>query len=163
MLFRSGGAGFSTILWSVPIPNTTQTITVAHLATTTYTVSVTNAAGCSNTASRTVTVNTTPLTPIITGANTICGTNITLDAGAGYTTYAWSGTGTIVGAANAQAITVSTVGTYTCVVTNAAGCTNSASKTITVGSVTPPTITAAIQCNGTYILDAGSEIGRAHV
>lgn len=152
----TGGAAFSTILWSVPIPNATQTITVAPSATTTYTVSVTNAAGCSNTSTRIVTVNTAPLTPIITGANTICGTNIALDAGAGYATYAWSGTGTIVGAANTQTVTVSTVGTYTCIVTNAAGCSNSASKTITIGSVTPPTITATIQCNGTYILDAGS-------
>ncbi|PSJ72839.1 hypothetical protein C7N43_32180 [Sphingobacteriales bacterium UPWRP_1] len=95
----------------------------------TYTVTVTDANGCSSTASTVVTVNTTTASIAAGGATTFCaGGSVTLTASGGGT-YAWS-TG-----ATTQAITASTSGTYTVTVT-ANGCTATASQTVTVNSVT---------------------------
>ena len=77
----------------------------------------------------------TALTPTISGNTTICsGNSTTLTANSGYTTYSWS-TGV-----NTQSIIVSTAGTYTVTVSNASGCTGTASATVTV--LTAPTATA---------------------
>jgi hypothetical protein len=156
------GAGYASYLWSTGA--TSRTITVSPLATTTYTVSGTNGGCTSSAGSWTQTVNTVPAPPVITqtsGANPSCtGTSITLDAGAGFSSYLWS-TG-----ATTRAITVSptTTVTYTVRVTNA-GCSSSSapgSWTQTVNAVpaTPViTQTAGVKpsCAGASItLDAGA-------
>jgi uncharacterized repeat protein (TIGR01451 family) len=105
-----------------------------------YSVTVTNAAGCSATSAPiSVTVNPNPVVAI-SGPSSICGTgSVTLDAGAGFASYNWS-TG-----ATTQTITVSPIATatYNVTVTNAAGCTASASKTVTVGSGSTTTTVVA--------------------
>lgn len=67
------------------------------------------------------------LTPILLTAQTECchNTLTTLDAGAGYTIYAWSNSG------SQQTTQVNTAGTYTVTVTDGNGCTASASHVVT--------------------------------
>ncbi len=146
----NAGAGFTSYLWT-PGGATTQTITVNFSGT--FTVTVTNAAGCSGTSPS---VNTTafPLpTPTIAGNSSFCpGGNVLLTANAGYTSYLWS-----PGGATTPSITVSAAGTYTVTVTDANGCIGSANKTITQSPAAVPVITGALNfCTGSSTtLNAG--------
>jgi hypothetical protein len=99
-----------------------------------YSVTVTNAAGCSAaSAPMNVTVNANPSTPVITagGPTTFCaGGSVTLTAPAGFT-YLWS-TG-----ATTQSINATASDNYTVTVTNASGCSAvSAPKNVTVNPAT---------------------------
>lgn len=115
---------------------------------TTYTASATGtyyAIGTQNTCTTTsnsvsVQVTGTPPTPTISATTlSLCaGATDTLDAGAGYTTYAWSG-----GLGTAQKAYPTTSGTYTVTVTNGV-CSGSASVNISAGQApTTPAITAS--------------------
>jgi gliding motility-associated-like protein len=122
--------------------------------TTTYTASATN--GCGTvTVPISVTINT--ITPPNVPNSTLCGASTTLNAGAGYSGYAWSasGGGTISGASNVQTITVTSAGTYTVTVTNN-GCT--ATDNAVVSAPTNPTITGptSVCSGGSITLDAGA-------
>ncbi len=143
------GAGYTSYLWNTSA--TTETILVT--TTGTYTVTVTNASSCSGTATASVTVNSN-LTPVITGPTSICtGTTGTLDAGAGYSTYLWST------AANTETITVNTPGTYNVTVTNASGCSGSASLVETVGVLTVSVTSTEEHCghsDGTAQVDTSA-------
>jgi hypothetical protein len=106
-----------------------------------YSVTVTNANGCSATSAATaVVVNALP-TPTITasGATTFCqGGKVTLSASTG-SSYAWS-TG-----ATTQSIEVSSAGNYTVTVTNANGCSATSAATAVVVNALP---TAPISASG---------------
>ena len=114
-------------------------VTPVLSATTTYYVSVTTINTCeSNRVPVTATINTPPAKPVLTssitataGVVTLCsGNTVTLSAPAGFQTYSWSS------GATTQAITVSGGGSYTVIVTNAAGCASPASDAITVNIIT---------------------------
>jgi predicted transcriptional regulator len=131
------------------VPGATAASFVANTAGS-YTVQVTNAAGCSNTTSATtVVVNALPVASIAnSGSNTICaGSSVNLTASAG-TAYAWSN------GATTASIAVNATGNYTVSITNAAGCTSSASTAITV--VTPTV--ASITANGPTSFCAGQNV-----
>nr|CAI78899.1 hypothetical protein fc143 [uncultured bacterium] len=103
-----------------------------------------------------LTVNANP-TPSITATpgTTVCeGTPVTLDAGAGYSSYFWLPAGQTT-----QTIDVTTGGVYSVIVTNANGCHGSDEIGITVNPNPTPTITATPGtnvCEGTTVaLDAG--------
>jgi trimeric autotransporter adhesin len=86
----------------------------AHVVTYTYT----DGNGCQNSVTQSVTINALPQ-PVITpsGTQTICaGTDVSLNAGQGYSIYAWSTN------QNGQTISVGTAGSYTVTVTTSAGC-----------------------------------------
>lgn len=130
-LTASGGNTFN---WSTT--EVTPSISVSPASNTQYTVTVTNAAGCSDTVSATVNVNSLP-NGAITGDTIICtGTSTTLTASGGATSV-WSTTETT--AAITVAPTTNT--TYTVTITDGNGCADTVSTTVTTlvaagGSIT---------------------------
>jgi PKD repeat protein len=138
---------FSLYNWSSGA--TTQTISANTAGT--FTVTVTNASGCTGSTSATTTVNANPA-PAISGNTSFCsGSSTTLNAGS-YSLYNWS-TG-----ATTQTISANTVGTFTVTVTNASGCTGSTSATTTVNANPAPAISGSTSfCSGSSTtLNAGS-------
>ncbi len=111
------GTGFSNYNWSGGGgSNQTATFSIPN----TYTVTVTDTKGCTGTDSKTLTSGGS-LTINITGKDNFCpGLQTTLNAGAGFTTYAWTGGKTT------QSIDVNTPGTYTVTVSQGA-CSGTAS------------------------------------
>ncbi|OJJ15686.1 hypothetical protein BKI52_38025 [marine bacterium AO1-C] len=135
-LTATGPNNIATYTWTLPDGSTQTgtniTYTVRSTADSSYSLLATNDAGCDSTISFTIPVDT-----IILSVNTdqvVCD-SITLDAGTGFTSYAWS-TG-----ATTQTITVSDPGSYTFTVTRGA-CT--ASATINVTSGTKPEVTIGV-------------------
>lgn len=148
--------GGTTFLWGATGNNSNaQTITVSPTANTTYTCTVTDANGCSAVVSRLITVNNLP-TVNTTVAESSAGTNNdgTLCFGAsgsmtatGGATYLWS-PATFLSATNVPNPTVSAITAttaYTVTATTAAGCSNTASRTLTV--IAPPSITINVTEN----------------
>src|SRR6185312_9330456 len=102
--------------------------TAGASGTVTLNVTVSNG-GCSGSASKSIAISAPPSVSIA-GPSTVCpGANVTLDAGAGFASYAWS-TG-----ATTQSITVpqnAASVNYGVTVTNASGCSAAASKVVTL-------------------------------
>ncbi len=99
-----------------------------------YKVTVTSAAGCISTATKTITVTTAPNATIIGNANVCTGGTIYLLASGG-SSYSWSGPGgyTKTGSAVSRPrATVPMSGIYTVTVTGSGGCTATASIAIAV-------------------------------
>jgi hypothetical protein len=139
------GQGTSQITWTAPPPLVAPgggLIPVPVLLQVTVTAN-----GCST--FKSVSVQTTPANiPVITGPNNFCpGQSVTLDAGAGFTSYLWS-----PGGQTTRTITVtpSAETTFTVMTINEAGCKFSASKT-----VSPQSFTIA---SGSRILCSGDTI-----
>lgn len=138
-LIVSGGVNYN---WSNGL-GTSPSVNVSPGSSTTYTVTVYNSQLC--TATATVRVNVEPAPAVnITGNPGYCtGDSTLLDAGGGYSSYAWS-TG-----AGSQTIYVKTSGIYTVTVTTTAGCTGTAS--VNVGVYPSPSVSIsgnAPICNG---------------
>jgi Leucine-rich repeat (LRR) protein len=122
-------AGFAQYRWSTGA--VTNTVTASSNGT--YAVTVTDAAGCTNTATMVLTARVAPIAGI-TGSRTICGSPIALDAGAGFAQYRWSGGST------ARIFSTNSAGTYTVTVTDVAGCTASATAVLTAGALAVPSL-----------------------
>jgi gliding motility-associated-like protein len=129
------GAGFTTYNWSVNGTGTSQT--TARTTAGVYTVSVIDANGCKDTTSATLFINAKP--DISVADTTICAGDVAgvFDAGAGFTSYAWSvnGTGT------SQTTARTTAGVYTVNVVDANGCKDTTSATLFINA--KPNITVA--------------------
>jgi len=129
------GSGGTSYLWAPAgtLNNNTIATPVANpTITTTYTVTVSNANGCSATNSMILTINNLPVGNAGPN-NAICiGNNTTLNATGG-TSYVWSPAATLSNAniANPVATPTSTT-TYTVSVTDANGCTATSNKVVTV-------------------------------
>jgi hypothetical protein len=154
-LTASSGASYA---WSNGA--TTQSITVNSSGN--YSVTVTDANGCSATSSATaVTVNALPSATITaSGPTTFCaGGSVTLTASSG-ASYAWSN------GATTQSITVSASGNYSVTVTGANGCSATSSATaVTVNALPSATITASgpttFCAGGSVTLTASSSVSYA--
>ena len=140
------GTGASTYTWTGGISDG---VAFTPTITTTYTVTGTNAAtGCTNTAVRTITVNTPPTVSTTASNSVVCnGTAVTLN-GTGASTYTWTG-----GISNGIAFTPTTTTSYTVTGTAVNGCTNTAVRTITVNPLPTVGSTASntVICRGTSI------------
>jgi gliding motility-associated-like protein len=141
-------AAAPTFAWS----NGETTKNISGLPPGSYTVTITDAGGCSAEATYTVgTASTTPM-PVITGASIFCeGETVNLGVNGVFTSYLWSN-GDFGGV-----IAVSNPGEYTVTVTNAAGCTGTATTTIVQNPAPDVEITGPlVMCNNGIIdLDAG--------
>ncbi|MBK7429215.1 MAG: hypothetical protein IPI60_20405 [Saprospiraceae bacterium] len=129
-LTASGGP-FATYLWTGGA--TTPNVTIN--APGTVVLTVTNADGCSGTASVTVSEQT-ELSPAIGGPSGFCsGQMVTLDAGAFFATYLWSNNATT------SSIQTNTGGVYSVTVTDASGCSGTSSVTVVENNNPVPMIT----------------------
>jgi hypothetical protein len=151
VLLDAGNPG-ATYAWSEG--STTQTITVS--TTGTYSVVVTDANGCSASGNIDITINTLPAVAL--GADiTQCGGTALLDAGNPGSSYAWSNSATT------QTVTVSASGTYSVIVTDANGCTNADTITVTINSNPAVTLTlnptTVCLTTAAYALTGGSPSG----
>jgi hypothetical protein len=142
------GSGYTNYMWSTG--GMSQTILVTNAGN--YNVMVTDADGCTGSATVSTTIN---LNPVVTigGSTTYCiGGFTTLDAGTGYMNYTWSTSET------SQTIIVSSPGDYSVDVIDNFGCAGSGMITITESTSLSPIITGINRfCeNGSTTLNAGS-------
>ncbi|MCW3103600.1 MAG: hypothetical protein JWO09_2040 [Bacteroidetes bacterium] len=149
-VYATGGTPPYAFLWSDAGAQTTATAT--GLCAGTYSVTVTDAAGCTSVSIATIS-STAPITAMVSTTSTACGfcnggANVTASGGTGPYTYTWTpsgGTGT--------SLTALCAGIYNVTVTDMNGCSSTASGTVT--SATPVYVTASISpstcgmCNGT--------------
>ncbi|MBI4931612.1 MAG: T9SS type A sorting domain-containing protein [Bacteroidetes bacterium] len=138
----TGGTPAYTYAWS-PSGGTTSAAT--GLTAGNYTVTVTDANSCSGTTTVTIT-EPTAITTTISTTNTACGSNTgtaTINVSGGVPSYTYSWTSSPV-----QTTTTATglgVGTYTVLITDANGCTQTAAGT--VNTINGPTVTISSQTN----------------
>ncbi|MBK7342390.1 MAG: gliding motility-associated C-terminal domain-containing protein [Saprospiraceae bacterium] len=142
------GSGFTDYLWGDG--STGQTVTVN--ASGTWSVTVTNSEGCTGQDAVDVVESMNPVPNIIGDATLCTGESTTLNPGSFFSAYLWSGN------QSSSTISVSTSGTYSVTVTNAAGCTGTDAFDVTVFPNPTPDITGTLSfCEGSSTtLDAGT-------
>ena len=119
--------GYVSYIWSTGA--TSQSILLNAAGT--YTVTVTDANGCKASINKIVVQAASPI-PVISGTLSFCGSSsTTLEAGLGYSSYAWSN------GATTHSIIVSTAGTFSVTVTNTSGCTGTTNVTTTTTGAVP--------------------------
>jgi hypothetical protein len=135
VLTANGGVSYA---WSNASTNNSISVSQSGV----YTVTASNAEGCSASANITVSVNPLPNITIV-GNTTICeGSSTTLTA-SGADTYSWS-TGD-----NTATVNISAFGVYTVTGTSAAGCSSSSNVTVLVSQLPVITITGETDiCEG---------------
>jgi hypothetical protein len=150
----SGGSGSLTYNWTPGNPTGDGTNSVTGLTAGTWTCTVTDANSCTNTATFNITAPPAIVVTPVSQTNISCngGSNgaasVSASGGTGALTYDWTpgnpagdGTNSVTGLA---------AGTYTCTVTDANSCTNTATFNITQPSavVVTPTGQSNVSCNG---------------
>ena len=143
----TGGTTAYTYSWS----NAATTATVTGLAVGTYSVTITDANGCTDSASVTITEPASVIASAVVDNNASCnggadgGATASATGGTTSYTYTWSN------AATTASITGVIAGTYSVTITDANGCTDSASVTITEPTqlVTSSVVDSNTTCNGT--------------
>lgn len=144
------GGGASSYTWDNGV---TDGVAFTPTATTTYTVTGTNANNCQNTAQVTVTVNPLPTVTANASTTTVCaGGQVTLTGG-GATSYTWDN-----GVTDGVAFTPTATTTYTVTGTDGNNCQNTDQVTVTVAAgitVTANATTTSI-CAGDQVTLTGS-------
>jgi len=143
------GGGASTYAWNNSV---TDGVAFIPSGTLTYTVTGTDANGCSATASATITVNNLPSISAISTLSNVClGNSVTL-TGDGASTYVWSNNVT-----DGVAFTPTIDATYDVTGTDANGCTGTAQVSITIVPLpnVTATATATTLCGGQSVSVSG--------
>jgi len=141
----NAGAGYTSYLWSTG--SAAQAISTALPGT--YRVTATDVNNCPY--SDTITLSDITPTVSIGGDRTICqGDTVVFDAGAGFTTYAWSN------GLSTQSITVSTANVYTVTVTSTNACTTTDNVRVIVNSLPQPNLGSADSVCPGYIIYPGN-------
>jgi len=141
--------GASVYSWQ-PGGQTTASITVSPVVNTVYTVTGTDALGCSSSASVQVFIHDTPVVNI-PGALVCAGSIATLDAGNTGSSYIWSS------GESTQTVVTGQPGTYTVTVTNSWGCSSSGTVLVSSGGNIGGNSTAVAFCaGGSSVLNAGN-------
>ncbi len=147
------GSGASTYTWN-PGASTGAIFNVTPGSTTIYTVTGTSVAGCSNTQTLNLTVNTTPTVTAVSASSAICSGSTTTLTGSGASTYIWN-PGALAGTSVSVNPTSTTIYTLT---GSISGCTNSQTVSLTVN--TTPTVNAVSSssaiCSGATATLTGS-------
>jgi gliding motility-associated-like protein len=156
-LNATGGISYT---WTLPNSTTASGASLAANTGGTYTVTVTNALGCTASTTKALTILPAAAVPTILPINPLCAIgNGILDAGAGYNGYVWN-TGSP--ALTTRTITVSAATTYTVTVSTIDGCTATDDITLSTNpNPNAPLITPSalsICGNGFVTLDATNPI-----
>lgn len=143
-------------LWLTGGENT-PLIDVSPTRTTTYSVLVTDANKCSNTASTTITVNSLPV-PYIDGPTHICRGDTAHLTAQGGVKYHWHN------GLSTNSLSVTNPGTYSVTVSNEAGCSASTSAIVTIDALPTITISENIKiCQGqTGTLSVAGNLGNSY-
>lgn len=131
------GTGASTYTWSAGVVDG---VSFLPVATNTYTVTGTDASGCSDTSSITVTVNALPSVVANVTDDTICSGSSVVFTGSGAATYSWSG-----GVTDGNSFTPVASNSYTVTGTDGNGCVDTSSVTVVVNPI--PNVTATASFN----------------
>ena len=142
----TGGTAGYTYSWS----NSATTASITGVGAGTYSVTVTDANGCTDSTSVTITEPTSLVASSVVDNNTSCngstdgGATASATGGTGTYTYSWSN------AATTATITGLGAGTYSVTVTDANGCTDSSSVTITepASIIASTVVDSNVSCNG---------------
>jgi hypothetical protein len=148
--------GGTTYVWSTSA--TTAAITPSPAATTTYTLTATTS-GCQGFANRSITVNGLPTAAIAVSENsglqandgTICTADFVDLTASGGVTVVWNTTETIE-TIETISVNPSSLTNYTATVTDANGCTDSETQTISVSALPTPSAQAFTICFGDFII-----------
>ena len=127
------GGGASTYTWD---NNVIDAISFVPTATTTYMVTGTDANGCVNTATTTVTVNPLPVVTANSSSASVCTGGSVILTGGGASIYTWNNN-----VIDAISFVPTATTTYMVTGTDANGCVNTATTTVTVNPL--PVVTAA--------------------
>jgi hypothetical protein len=144
-LNATGGVSFS---WDLGVSNG---ISFIPSSTATYTVTGTNASGCTKTDQVVVTVNALPIVQAGTDLTVCNGQSVTL-SGSGASSYSWN-----LGVVNGTSFVPTAAATYTVIGTDANGCTNTDQVIVNVNTL--PNVQAGTDltvCNGQSVTLSGS-------
>ncbi len=143
------GTGASSYSWSGGV---TDGVAFIPVSSATYTVTGTTA-GCTGTATQTITVNALPTVIANSSVSAICmGSSVTL-FGSGASTYSWTG-----GATDGVPFSPTVTDTYTVTGTDANGCVNTATTSVVVNGISIVTANSTSQaiCMGSTVTLTGS-------
>ncbi|MCP9764303.1 beta strand repeat-containing protein, partial [Lacihabitans soyangensis] len=134
----SGGTSYQ---WSGPNSYSANTAMATITTAGTFTVTVTGANGCTATASSVVTISALPIPNPSSDSPKCAETTLSFNSASGMSTYAWTGPNSFI--ANTQNPSITNVttaanGTYTLTVTDANGCTTSATTSVVINALPVP-------------------------
>ena len=145
-------SGATTYTWNTGA--TSSSFTTAPVSNTIYTVTGTDANGCSVTATATVSINS-PIIIIASATSPLCAGQTLNLSGSAASTYTWSGPGGFTSSQQnptVQSITITSAGTYTLIATDTNGCKGIDTAFVLIKPVPVVSVSPAEYCPGVSTL-----------